>query len=514
MAYGKTKADASASFWLDLVRTVEAVGGREKYHELFLARYNASLPEHESVAKRLALVKDILSILDEASFPRARLRLVVASLAKIAAGIPNTDLDNWQDPVESTPGGFGADETTLVVVRDVHILRAVERLLTAFTLDDLMQHLSWWLVQILTVIGWPEGYVVIAGSQEVARSEVKVDCYRMMASRFALLLASESSTMLFTHDSWLEVDQFFLDLVDFMHGVVSRVPWLSDKDKATFAKTLGDLEVIVWPPDVETSNETLWHMYESFCASCWHRNESDAALHVGLVEFWLRANTRLWTVSAKQIEHMQLLWQWDQLELLHYDSWYNQLRVSHAALGSPIYQPSSPELRKANFGALGTSFFRNVLQVFEVPADDFKSDVDAPSWAQLGDVARLADELNCSAEFLPNVREILALGLAWHAVNASAGLSSHNDRRRRRAALVPPLAIRDERGEEHLYNADQLFFLTYCRTRCSRHQPADLSLGLNCNAAVRTIPDFRHAFKCKLGSPMAPHDECQVSDFF
>ncbi|XP_049518868.1 uncharacterized protein LOC125943541 [Dermacentor silvarum] len=364
---GEYRAAASASFWLDFVRTVEAVGGREKYHELFLARYNASLPDHGIVAKRLAIEKDILSTLDEARFPRARLQPVVASLAKIAAGIPNTHLGNWIDPVVSAPGGSGTGKSTLVVVRDVHILHAVGRLLTTYSVEELMRHLSWWLVQILTVIGWPDGYVVIAGSQEIARSEVKVECYRMMASSFALLLASESSTMLFTPDSRLEIQQFFLDLVDFMKELASRVPWLSDKDKTRFAKTLGDLQTVVWPPDVETSNETLWLLYESFCTSCGHRSESGATPHVGLIEFWLYVTTRLWHVSIEQIERMQLLWQWDQLELLHYDPWFNQLRVSHAALRSPIYQPSSPELRKANFGALGTFFFLYLLQMFEVP---------------------------------------------------------------------------------------------------------------------------------------------------
>ncbi|XP_049518867.1 phosphate-regulating neutral endopeptidase PHEX-like [Dermacentor silvarum] len=292
------EAAASASLWLDFVRTVEAVGGRNKYHELFLARYNASLSERASVSKRLAVEKDILSTLDEARLPRASLQPVLASLAKIAAAVPNTAVRNWIGPVGNAPGGLDADKKMLVVVRDVRILRAIQRLLTAYSLHDLMRHLSWWLVQILTVIGWPQGYVVIAGSQEI----------------------------------------------------------------------------VVWPPDVEGSNGTLWLSYESFCLSCKHGNKSGAtasvttaAPHMDLIRFWMRANTQFLPLSAEQIERMQLLWQWDPLDLLYYNPWYNRLRVSHAALRSPIYQPSSPELRKANFGSLGTSFFFSVLQMFAEP---------------------------------------------------------------------------------------------------------------------------------------------------
>ncbi|XP_049519070.1 uncharacterized protein LOC125943663 [Dermacentor silvarum] len=116
--------------------------------------------------------------------------------------------------------------------------------------------------------------------------------------------------------------------------------------------------------------------------------------------------------------------------------------------------------------------------------------------------------------FCPTCARSVALGLAWHALNASARASDQDHRRSHHADVVTHLAIRDELGEDHLYDEDQLFFLTYCRSRCSRHQPADLSLGVNCNAAVRRIADFRHAFNCKLGSPMAPHEGCQASDFF
>ncbi|KAH6939133.1 hypothetical protein HPB50_016105 [Hyalomma asiaticum] len=513
-------AGAAASFWLDFVRVVEAVNGREKYHALFLARYNVSLPEHGSVAKRLAVEKDVLSTLDEARSPRAGLLPLVATIAKVAAAAANSDVEYWLDAVSNAPGMFDVDETMRVVVRDVRIIRAVGRLLAAYSEDDLMQHLSWWLVQMLTVIGWPQAYVVIAGSQEVARSEVKVECYRMIADRFALLLASESSMKLFTHDARVEVEAFFAGMVDFMEDVGSRVPWLSDKDKATLAKKVDDLEVVVWPPDVDASNETLWLLYENFCASCDRGNKSGAvpsvttaAPHVGLIDFWWHANVQFLQLSAEQNERMQLRWLWDSLEVLTYDPWYNRLRVSHAALRNPLYRPNSPELRKANYGALGTSFFLSMLQMFEEPATDFKSDVAVPAWAELGNFSRLVDELNCSAEFLPNVREIVALGLAWHALNVSTELPAEYLRRHRVTAHTR-LAIRDERGDEHLYNTDQLFFLSYCRSRCTRYHSADHSHDLNCNAAVSSIAEFRQAFKCDLGSPMAPQETCQLSDFF
>lgn len=159
---------AQASSWLNFLRTLHSINSREKYYRLFYAHYNATPPESEKIARELAVEKDVLVALDAARSPGPAPRAVVSSIAAIADAVANTTLENWLNPVIDAPGGRSADSSTMAAVQDVRVLRAVQHLTNTFTAAALMQHLSWWLVQILTVIGWPQGYVVIAGSQEVS----------------------------------------------------------------------------------------------------------------------------------------------------------------------------------------------------------------------------------------------------------------------------------------------------------------------------------------------------------
>ncbi|KAL1426447.1 hypothetical protein MTO96_003446 [Rhipicephalus appendiculatus] len=77
------------------------------------------------------------------------------------------------------------------------------------------------------------------------------------------------------------------------------------------------------------------------------------------------------------------------------------------------------------------------------------------------------------------------------------------------------LAIKDADGQEHVYTGDQLFFLTYCLSRCgeSRHTGIHPP-GPDCNTAVRNLRGFAGAFGCAPGSPMAPLGTCDVTELF
>ncbi|XP_072143056.1 uncharacterized protein [Dermacentor andersoni] len=162
-----TQTGARASSWLNFVRTLDSSDSRGKYYRLFYSHYNATTPEPESIARELAVEKDVLVALDAARSPGTAPRAVVASIATIADAVANTTLENWLNPVVDAPGGRSADSSTMAAVQDVRVLRAIQHLTSTYTAAVLMKHLSWWLVQILTVIGWPQGYVAIAGSQEV-----------------------------------------------------------------------------------------------------------------------------------------------------------------------------------------------------------------------------------------------------------------------------------------------------------------------------------------------------------
>ncbi|XP_065287729.1 neprilysin-2-like isoform X2 [Dermacentor albipictus] len=508
---------AQASSWLNFVRTLDSSESRERYYRLFYSHYNATTPEPESIARELAVEKDVLVALDAARSPGTAPRAVVASIATIADAVANTTLDNWLDPVVDAPGGRSANSSTMAAVQDVRVLRAIQHLTSTYTAAVLMKHLSWWLVQILTVIGWPQGYVAIAGSQEAARSEVKLECYRIMADRFGLLMAAESAVKLFNRNSRQEVTHFFTGIISLLASAAAKAPWMSAEAKYEASRLLQDLEVITWPPEVYESNATLSALYAGFCSMC-SENASTAAeapptnstVRPLLMDYWWQVSTKFWDLSPEQRERMQWMWQEHQFEVLRYEPWNNRMRVSHAALSSLLYHPESTARRPANYGGLGAAFVLNALQMFQLPAADFNTDAVAQHFTDISGIHQRAVYLNCSHEFLANARDVFAMGLAWQALKAEE--QADRERRGRRARRRSMIAIKDENRVEHLYGEDQLFFLTYCRSRCVAHR--HMERGPDCNAAVRGTPDFGRVFKCDVGTPMVPRNACRVSDFF
>ncbi|KAL1426450.1 hypothetical protein MTO96_003449 [Rhipicephalus appendiculatus] len=172
---------AQPSLWFSFMR---AMGDRRALYFDELHRfYNAKLPDSERKDSLLATEEGVLFILHNARTQGAPGGPAVASIAKIASFVKNSTVSNWLEPVTASPGGDMADESTLLSLNDVRILRAVDALLSTFSVDALTKHLSWWLVQILTIIGWSQGYYVIAGSQTAAAAGAFVECYSIAASK-------------------------------------------------------------------------------------------------------------------------------------------------------------------------------------------------------------------------------------------------------------------------------------------------------------------------------------------
>ncbi|KAH7945927.1 hypothetical protein HPB49_017090 [Dermacentor silvarum] len=522
------EASAQPTQWLDFVRTLG--DRRNVYYEELHRLFNASLPDESSRDRLLATEKDVLSILDAARTPGAAAGPAVTTVHKVAAAVPNSTVENWLKPLRKMSGDRTVGRTMLVSLEDVRILWKIDDLLSTYSTDALAEHLAWWLVQILTVIGWPQGYYVIAGSQEAAATGVKVECYSVAASRFGLPLASESAVHGFSPEARREVDAFLKDLRNFLVETFSKIDWLNAEAKDALSKRLSDLEVSVWPPDEVESDEALWQLYRPFCLSCERGDDNSTGVSPTvsasantstkrptptLMDYWLYTSQVLWNVPDAKFDVMQLRWQADALEAMRYEPLNNRLRVSHAALLSPFYHPGASELRHANFGGLGASFLAHLLLTFMPPDADVDGGLLPSQWTNTSDFKRRVESLKCSSELIGNLADVVALELSWKALKKAA--ASDLDKQRERRSPSPKfLSIRDASRETRLYTADQVFFLTYCLSRCAdyRRLPGQLPTGPDCNAAVRNVRGFAAAFGCGAGSRMAPRGKCDVSNLF
>ncbi|XP_077507332.1 uncharacterized protein LOC144116506 [Amblyomma americanum] len=451
--------------------------------------------------------KHVLSILDAVRDTRIQARPAVSSLRRIAAPVREATLPNWLEPLQAAFWWGSFDENTSVSVQDVRVLLAADQLLLSHSSLDLLEQLSWWLVQRLTALGWPQGYIAVAGGKEVANHTVKEDCYSLAATRFGLLLASESAVKLFTRDSRRQAQAFLRDLLTVFRELAASASWLSEKARAVVNKTLQELQIVLWPPDVAISKASLWQLYSNFCFTC--ETAYQAAVDGGAqaelapdgrptaMDHWMHANRAFSRLDPSLRERMQILWQGGAAEPFVFEHWKNRLRVSHAAVGTPLYHVTSAEGggEEANYGGLGAAFLSHVLRSFDPPAENI--DDNLVPWIEISGAAYKAGSLKCGADFIPNLREIAALGIAWHALKkrrAAAVKGSDSDGRRQLPATA--LSIPDSNGEVHVYTGDQLFFLNHCRSRCRGQLPRDSRRGEDCNVAVRHVRDFGPTFGC------------------
>ncbi|KAK8767966.1 hypothetical protein V5799_005253 [Amblyomma americanum] len=376
---GLLSVSAQPSLLLDVVRTQEANNGRRLYYQHMHEVYGAPMPDNGSMARRLHIEKHVLSILDAVRDTRIQARPAVSSLRRIAAPVREATLANWLEPLQAAFWWGSFDENTSVSVQDVRVLLAVDQLLLSHSSLDLLEQLSWWLVQRLTALGWPQGYIAVAGGKEVANHTVKEDCYSLAATRFGLLLASESAVKLFTRDSRRQAQAFLRDLLTVFRELAASASWLSEKARAVVNKTLQELQIVLWPPDVAISNASLWQLYSNFCLTC--ETADQAAVDGGAqaelapdgrptaMDHWMHANRAFSRLDPSLRERMQILWQGGAAEPFVFEHWKNRLRVSHAAVGTPLYHVTSAEGggEEANYGGLGAAFLSHVLRSFDPP---------------------------------------------------------------------------------------------------------------------------------------------------
>ncbi|XP_065283298.1 neprilysin-1-like [Dermacentor albipictus] len=469
------------SAWLNFVRTLERNNARERYYQDFCRLYHVECQSGTELQRLFNVESAVLLILDNA-IDRGRNRIAKMKTKKLADLTLNVTLEEWTALVKVHAPEFHDPRQFPFYFSNAMLPVAINDIFYTHRRADIMEHLAWRFVQQHTVLGSPRGLLIFAGNSESAAKLMSIHCYNMASEKLGILLAAESAVSLFTAAERQRATSLLKNLTDLAINTVNLLPW-SENGRRYVASKMARLDVVMFPENLENLDEDLSYMYSGFLDMKQHSNDS-------LLDYWLDATEALQNLNDTSYEFMQFRWRTYLQELIDYEYWSNQLRVSQAALEAPLFSASSAAvLRAATFGGFGALYLSRIFGIMNPSM--IKADQRADMARQVGlDIMEMTlGSLECSSDFDGVLSDSVALVTAWHALKHSA----------------PPAAKDINRllsiGNSS-FTGEQVFFLAFCLSLC------DVDIPHRCNVRLNNFAPFSEAFSCPLGAPMHVPDRC------
>ncbi|CAN7993872.1 unnamed protein product, partial [Ixodes hexagonus] len=178
----------------------------------------------------------------------------------------------------------------------------------------------------------------------------------------------------------------------------------------------------------------------------------------------------------------------------------NSVHVTAASMLAPLFHAQfSPEI---NYGALGSILSHEVMRAFisndEFPEGngDVRERTTAIRWAST-DLSCYENASGNSSAKDAELSLFLSDSMASQALFSAYKVAASGSR----------IRVAGLEG----FTGDQLFFVSRCFYTCADepHRRKAVSMEQRrCNFAVRNMPQFSRAFKCRKGAPMNPKQRC------
>ncbi|KAG0439920.1 hypothetical protein HPB47_016470, partial [Ixodes persulcatus] len=375
-------------------------------------------------------------------------------------------------------------ETDQILVTNVKLLQALDRLCQLSSPEDILRYISWTVVQLL---GWMADPTLPGRPQSAAAEDSRsVDCFWAVDRVFGLASWSSYITSRFPPAVRADVDRILSSVVQSTVDMLLRSSWIDNATKEVAVHKVRNIQTFLWPPEEFFNATETADLLKPF------PDPSDS-----VISSWLRASiVRRGLLGRAGFESL-LDADSDLRSLFRYRYYVNELAVSLTAVSSPLYiQGATSAL---NYGGLGVHYATTLARAFDHKGVLVDALGRGRLWWSRASYPAYESKSSCrggdGAESTnTDMDGVTALGIAYDAFNVNRALSS------RKISDAKFLGMSE----------DQVFFVGFCQAFCASI-PTEQQRS-SCDTPLKNSGEFARAFNCPLNSPMNPSVKCSFFD--
>ncbi|XP_077524021.1 endothelin-converting enzyme 2-like [Amblyomma americanum] len=457
-----------------------------RYWQQFLLLFYPDLvdrpPMDENHINRIRIMEEYIltRLYQEVKSPRKKPALF--SFKDIGSHLRNASTAEWVRDFQA--GLLLQPELTAddqIIVTDIAFLATVTKLLDTYSTKQLNMHVSWLIMQYLTIAGDYSVLVRYYGSLETADKLLPIYCSHHVEVVFKVLISALGFFSRFTARDREAIDTGFNSLVSAAVDRINHSSWLDNESKIRARKKLSSVRAAIWPPTSLLNNETLEKIYANF------PEKEPSYAH-----YWLSGRKAANTVNMTQGYDEALMLLGNHFPVYaDYNYVYNVVKLAMATASPPAFY------RNGTKGMLyGGLLFIMAMQLARA------IDGEGIQWS----ANRTADENTILSSF--SLQEFHAREKCQHGEGNSSVFPE-----------VPAVEIAYAALTASLRDADWLidiapdlpekkvFFMTLCYMTCAS-PGARNAISADCNKVVRNSDAFAEVYGCPKGSNMNPVKKC------
>ncbi|CAN7995208.1 unnamed protein product, partial [Ixodes hexagonus] len=375
-------------------------------------------------------------------------------------------------------------EADRVLVTNVKLMRALDRLFQLSSPEDILHYISWTVVQLLA---WMADPTLPSRPQSAAVEDSRsVDCFWAVDRTFGLAPWSSYIASRFPPPVRADVDHILNAVIQSTVDMFLRSSWIDNASREVAIDKIRHIQTFLWPPEVFFNVTETAALLEPF------PEPSDS-----VISNWYRAsNVRRRLLGRAGFESL-LDANNEQRSLFGYHYYLNELVVSLTAVSSPLYIQGGTDA--FNYGGLGVQYASMVARAFDPKGVLVDTHGRGGLWWSRTSYAVYEGRSSCQdgegAESTNvSMGSVTALGVAYDAFKVNRALSA----RARRDDKVAGMS------------EDQAFFVSFCQASCAS-RPTDQQRS-SCDTPLKNSGEFARAFRCPPNSPMNPAVRCSFFD--